>query len=861
MSRARAEARAPATKVAPLRPFLITRALLVAAIALVIGALRALDAPAVPELELERACARARGRRRAQEDACVVGGAHHLHLVGVFDGHDGGAASRSTTLAAAEIFKDALGDGATAAASRAVAKALETTIAKLDEFWARSSSSGGATVVLAASGEDGFAVAHAGDSAAYACFADSSGRAKARRLTQDHGLDNENERKRLDALGVKIVRARGKLRVGGELLVTRALGGARHKAFGVVATPEIMRRRWKRDEMGLILTSDGTTDALRADDACAFVFDGKHDCERAENVPVIALGGDAGSDTANEAAESWDAIEFSEASTRGMRSGIERALKCALSLGASDNVALGALSSGRPIQSVAHGALQHTPSDLVAEIPRVGARISAYEITEMIAWSSGPHSPAEIPFRYDDYYEELPMADIGKTFEQSAIEGALAALALAPGTSEKGSVSNAITSYVDIVDASGDNFEEDAFAAGERPFARGHFGEVWRGKLSRKTEHEWDCKPAPDTISDAFASSRVILKRILLHQGSDLRLSAEREVYFGRLLCGSSPHLARFVHTFERTPSSGSEQWLVFKDEGESLERLIYAPEAVGGSQGLQLVTQSEWWRDMRLQRKGRRTLKTILRHVFAAVDVSHAKFGIVHRDIKPANVFVKLDGDFVEARLGDFGSAVDARSRSELYGASGPSMAQETSEYSPPEVLFGDDRGVERTSKYDMWSLGVMMAEVLALGSPKAFSQISRKTTRLALERELRGVHPKARAVAYRLRAMLELCIVPPNTQVAPLLTWDCTETALMEVFKERDPLSVGFESVWTLRLLRKLLSWDPSERPTAGRALEHAFFRDSENAGGWMCVGDANERQYEWKSDCAAACVGTCA
>ena len=152
MSRARAEARAPATKVAPLRPFLITRALLVAAIALVIGALRALDAPAVPELELERACARARGRRRAQEDACVVGGAHHLHLVGVFDGHDGGAASRSTTLAAAEIFKDALGDGATAAASRAVAKALETAIAKFDEFWARSSSSGGATVVLAASG-------------------------------------------------------------------------------------------------------------------------------------------------------------------------------------------------------------------------------------------------------------------------------------------------------------------------------------------------------------------------------------------------------------------------------------------------------------------------------------------------------------------------------------------------------------------------------------------------------------------------------------------------------------------------------------------------------------------------------------
>jgi len=50
MSRARADARAPATKVAPLRSFLVNRALLVAAIALVVGALRALDALAVPEL-------------------------------------------------------------------------------------------------------------------------------------------------------------------------------------------------------------------------------------------------------------------------------------------------------------------------------------------------------------------------------------------------------------------------------------------------------------------------------------------------------------------------------------------------------------------------------------------------------------------------------------------------------------------------------------------------------------------------------------------------------------------------------------------------------------------------------------------
>lgn len=90
-------------------------------------------------------------------------------------------------------------------------------------------------------------------------------------------------------------------------------------------------------------------------------------------------------------------------------------------------------------------------------------------------------------------------------------------LVLVFGMSEKGSVLNVIIFYVDIVDVSGDNFEEDVFVVGERSFVRGYFGEVWRGKLLWEMEYEWDCKFVFDIILDVFVLFRVILKCILLY--------------------------------------------------------------------------------------------------------------------------------------------------------------------------------------------------------------------------------------------------------------------------------------------------------------------------------------------------------
>jgi hypothetical protein len=155
----------------------------------------------------------------------------------------------------------------------------------------------------------------------------------------------------------------------------------------------------------------------------------------------------------------------------------------------------------------------------MAEMPGLGTRVASYEITQMVAWSSGPYVPAEIPFQYDAY-DELPS---GNYFEQSAIEGALAALALGPGTEQSSDVSNAITSYVDIAD----DFDTDGAFDDSKQFARGHFGEVWRAKISSQTStHAWDCVPAPETTSDVFTSSGVILKRILI--GISFGLAVER---------------------------------------------------------------------------------------------------------------------------------------------------------------------------------------------------------------------------------------------------------------------------------------------------------------------------------------------
>ena len=52
------------------------------------------------------------------------------------------------------------------------------------------------------------------------------------------------------------------------------------------------------------------------------------------------------------------------------------------------------------------------------------------------------------------------------------------------------------------------------------------------------------------------------------------------------------------------------------------------------------------------------------------------------------------------------------------------------------------------------------------------------------------------------------------------------CTEEAVMEVIRKRDPTHQGLPNQAAVRLLLLLLHWNPAQRPTAAEAMRHAYF-----------------------------------
>ncbi|KAJ6998460.1 hypothetical protein NC653_014593 [Populus alba x Populus x berolinensis] len=137
------------------------------------------------------------------------------------------------------------------------------------------------------------------------------------------------------------------------------------------------------------------------------------------------------------------------------------------------------------------------------------------------------------------------------------------------------------------------------------------------------------------------------------------------------------------------------------------------------------------------------------------------------------------------------------------LYGSTGPSRAEQTSEYSPPESFHNASwyHGPTSTNlKYDMWSVGVVMLELI-LGTPNVF-QISARTQAL-LDPHIAGWNEDLKELAYKLRSFMELCILIPGSsskhhrstgQVGDSpASWKCSEEFFSNQIKNRDPLKIG--------------------------------------------------------------------
>lgn len=106
---------------------------------------------------------------------------------------------------------------------------------------------------------------------------------------------------------------------------------------------------------------------------------------------------------------------------------------------------------------------------------------------------------------------------------------------------------------------------------------------------------------------------------------------------------------------------------------------------------------------------------------VAAALAAAHGA-GIVHRDIKPENVMVRNDGlikvlDFGLAKRITLPVVVDDGAATKLLGHTEPGMVMGTVAYMSPEQA----RGLEIDARTDIWSLGVVLYEMVAGNVPFA--------------------------------------------------------------------------------------------------------------------------------------------
>ena len=234
------------------------------------------------------------------------------------------------------------------------------------------------------------------------------------------------------------------------------------------------------------------------------------------------------------------------------------------------------------------------------------------------------------------------------------------------------------TSQPSNIGAKGPNCKRGEYCLHGNIFLGGH-GEIWRANRIQ------------DDGSIEY-NTTFILKRMHVKNTLSILRCAQREIYFGNLLENDN-RFSRF-HTFF---SDEEDYWLVFKDEGISLNNLLYALTNVDINPVLQ---PSLFWKKLRTTTNGKVTMKSILHQLIQGLAVLHSERKMLHRDIKPSNILINTEGS-PRLVIADFSSAVsDAALKQKLYEGVDPSMNEETDEYAPPEVLLS--RQSDRPIAYD---------------------------------------------------------------------------------------------------------------------------------------------------------------
>eukprot|EP00898_Chlorokybus_atmophyticus_P008559 jgi/Chlat1/8704/Chrsp88S08082 len=720
-------------------------------------------------------------------------------------------------------------------------------------------------------------------------------------LSIDHDPNWPSERSRIEASGGFVTNIGGIWRLMGELAVSRAFGDMPFRRYGLIAEPEVSAwRNLSQHNNLLVIASDGLFETLSDQEVCDIVALNEGSLQDAaerlreqayekasmDNIAVVLVD-----------VNSWERSE-THRQARGRQDDIiptaevmlynsaEGDSSCTVSLdtaGLAVDSASGVLDASvwttvrqllPPVYNGGQGSTYLMPGAVVgghglAWQYRLQLRLTLLQPPmqhlSLHALPAEVHDDAQHDYMYGrlEWYPEQYIANLPSGF--------------ASFLSSIGSIN---LQRRHEVSGSPDSTSRHHRYTLHDNFARGAFGDIWRATRCDAEEPcaeytEWT---SPNSTGDgseeeqtnnnnnnnnngsdaSSASYSYILKRILVRESPAKALSALREAYFGQLFRNITSaevvlqeedvgHIVEFHESFER--NGGAELWLVFEDAGTALASMLYAPVADftdpdSSLGGMRLVEPSSYWRWLKTTEAGQYATRNLLQQLLQALRFCHAH-NITHRDVKPENMVLMetpgLNGlgmgsthDQNHLRLVDFGSALDNNTIQFLYGKQGPTIEQETPDYAPPEAL------------YDIWSVGVVMLE-LALGTPHVFNIDAR--TRALLERRLMGENEHNRDMAYKLRALLEMCIFPPRHTASSPVSWACTEEALQTHIKMRDPLNIGMPDVWSLRLLRRLLQWSPDDRITSAEALEHAYFHAS--ATGFQCSQCPAEFEFAWQLD----------
>ena len=391
-------------------------------------------------------------------------------------------------------------------------------------------------------------------------------------------------------------------------------------------------------------------------------------------------------------------------------------------------------------------------------------------------------------------------------------------------------------------------------------FNGGH-GEIWRAHLVDK-----------DGILEL--NSSFVLKRMHVKDKPNILRCALREIFFGEITKGFAK-VARYISNFQ----TEEDYWLVFRDEGVSLQNLLYAMTFHNDNA---LLEPSAIWKKLRTTQRGAESMKGLLHQLISSISYLH-KQGITHRDIKPSNILINAENE-AKLLIADFSSAVSSEAISKgLYGEEGPTTKEESPQYMPPEVLFSNGIPYDKSlpESYDSWSVGVVLLEMI-LGTADVFT-VDQRTSALITHR-LKQADEKNLNQALLLAAMADFCLYDPSSAAFPQNPNDisdeissvvrksahhhvnyhhgnnkhenfndiveggssslhvpqavaallhplarsvrCGLSELALAIQRRDPLGIGFHDPWGLHLLSHLLAWNASHRIKLGDALRHAYF-----------------------------------